>query len=95
MPFLFLIHPGLLLEGGVLTIVTATVAAMLGITALAGVLQRYFFGALQLWQMAVAAGGSDGHVYDENPVLDGGSCAHYGRWSRLGSVGGRLTALAG
>lgn len=52
-PFLFLIHPGLLLEGGVLTIVTATAAAMLGITAAAGVLQRYFFGALQVWQTAL------------------------------------------
>lgn len=52
-PFLFLIHPGLLLEGSVLTIVTATVAALLGIMAAAGVIQRYFFGALQFWQMGL------------------------------------------
>lgn len=50
-PFLFLIHPGLLLDGNVLTIVTATAAAMLGVVAAAGVLQKYYFGALQVWQM--------------------------------------------
>ena len=46
-------HQGLLLEGGLLNIVSATLAAIIGITALAGVLQRYFFGPVQLWQMAV------------------------------------------
>src|SRR5690606_23021619 len=52
-PFLFLTHQGLLLEGGLLNIISATLAAIIGITALAGVLQRYFFGPVQLWQMAV------------------------------------------
>lgn len=52
-PFLFLMHQGLLLEGGLLNIISATLAAIIGITALAGVLQRYFFGPVQLWQMAV------------------------------------------
>lgn len=49
-PFLVLLAPGLLLEGGVTTVVSSAVAALLGIMAAAGVLQRYFFGPLQWWQ---------------------------------------------
>ncbi|MFS8534801.1 MAG: TRAP transporter permease [Limnochordales bacterium] len=51
-PFLFLMSPALLLQGSAVEIVVNLAAAILGITALAGVLQRYFFGPLRLWQIA-------------------------------------------
>lgn len=60
LPFLFLIHPGLLMQGSVLHIVVTTIAAMLGIMALSGVLQKHFLGALQPWHMVLLVIGTIG-----------------------------------
>ncbi len=54
-PFLFLMNPALLLRGSVGDVIVALAAALLGITALAAVLQRYFFGPLRSWQMVALA----------------------------------------
>ena len=50
-PFLFLSNPALLLQGSAAEIALSLAAAILGITALGGVLQRYFFGPLRTWQI--------------------------------------------
>ncbi|HLT59256.1 MAG TPA: TRAP transporter permease [Limnochordales bacterium] len=50
-PFLFLTNPALLLQGSPGEIILSVMAAVLGITALGGVLQRYFFGAVRPWQV--------------------------------------------
>lgn len=57
-PFLFLIHSPLLMNGTGLEIAAGVAAALLGITALSGVLQKYFFGPLQLWQTVLLVVGT-------------------------------------
>ena len=54
-PFLFLMNPALLLQGSAGEVLLGIVGAALGITALAGVLQRYFFGPLRPWQLVLLA----------------------------------------
>ena len=52
-PFVFVYQPGLLLSGNVVEILTACISCTLGVIALSGALQQYFFGALEKWEMAL------------------------------------------
>lgn len=56
-PFLFLIRPGLLLQGSLLEIVSAVLAAAVGITAMSALLQRYWLAPTQWWQSLLLLAG--------------------------------------
>lgn len=49
-PFLFLMHPALLLQGTVLEIVIGTAAALIGVVAMSALLQQYWIVRNQWWQ---------------------------------------------
>lgn len=49
-PFLFLTHPGLLLQGGFWNIAAATAAAVVGIIAMSALLQQYWLAPTRWWQ---------------------------------------------
>jgi len=51
-PFVFIYQPGLLLSGTLPEILLACLSCTLGITALSGGLQQYFFGILKRWETA-------------------------------------------
>ena len=49
-PFVFVYQPGLLLSGSIMEVLTACISCTLGVIALSGALQQYFFGTLKKWE---------------------------------------------
>lgn len=50
-PFVFVYQSGLLLTGSAIEILTACISCTLGVVALSGALQQYFFGELKKWEV--------------------------------------------
>jgi TRAP transporter 4TM/12TM fusion protein len=65
LPFIFVYHPQLLLQGTLLEIVTAVVSATLGMFCLAVFFEGYFFCRLSSIETAIAAVASMGLIYPE------------------------------
>lgn len=57
-PFLFLMHPALLLQGSVLEIVVGTAAAGIGVIAMSALLQQYWLAPTRWWQSLLLLAGT-------------------------------------
>ncbi|MFA5522121.1 MAG: TRAP transporter permease [Castellaniella sp.] len=53
-PFMFVFGPSLLLEGDIMTIITTTISAVVGVTCLAAAMHSsFFFGTARIWERAM------------------------------------------
>lgn len=57
-PFLFLMHPALLLQGSVLEIVVGTAAAGIGVIAMSALLQQHWLAPTRWWQSLLLLAGT-------------------------------------